>query len=270
MNRSAWSGIVGAGELAAVDRCSGSVWRLCNWVISFETWETRAWIARLETAPCSSWWSMRELLRDKKSLNSDALAGSILVRSFCHGTESSRSNCEWKTDSLYWQLQNTVEVRWAGSAGAVTRQCRVSSSGREHSPVRTLQGNTEHDQARNSLRTWKTDTESKETTRVKTTIWQRITETPARYRQCRRATPVTILIARQVLGNADKHNKRVHPHGRTQNEHTDPWTVTETAFKFFISSINIIIIHTYYISDSVCVCVCLMCVRVSVCVCVCV
>ncbi len=52
---------------------------------------------------------------------------------------------------------------------------------------------------------------------------------PARYRQCRRATPVTVLITSsgaRSLGNADKHNEQVHPHRRTQNEHTDPWTVT--------------------------------------------
>ncbi len=98
------------------------------------------------------------------------------------------SKTQWRWDELAVQVQTPKHSGGAniiGSAGAVTRQCSVSSSGREHSPVRTLQGNTEHDQARNSLRTWKTDTESKETTRVKTTIWQRITETPARYRQCR-------------------------------------------------------------------------------------
>ncbi len=210
MTRPAWSGIVGAGGLDAVGRCSGLSWRHCNWVVSSKTWETRAWIARLEAALCSSWWSMRELLRDKKSLNSDALAGSILVRSFCHGTESSRSNCEWKQIVFIWQLQNTVEVKMSrqcrcrlqntvevqiSSAEQVqwTRQCRVSSSGREYSPVCTLQGYTETRPGENSFRTWKTDTESKNTTTVKT-IWQRTTETPARYRQCRRATPVAVLI----------------------------------------------------------------------------
>ncbi len=99
-------------------------------------------------------------------------------------------------DKLAVQVQTLKHSGGAdiiGSAGAVTRQCRVSSSGREYSPVRTLQGNTETRPGENSLRTWKTDTECKNTTRV-ITIWQRTTEMPARYRQCRRATPVTVLI----------------------------------------------------------------------------
>ncbi len=183
MKRSAWSGIVGAGELAAVDRCSGSVWRLCNWVVSIKTWETRAWIARLETVPCSSWWSMRELLRDKKSLNSDALAGSILVRSFCHGTESSRSNCEWKQNlylehskysgceeingragadlsAVQVQISSAVQVQWA-------RQSRVYSPGREYSPDPS--GNLQkRDQARTASGPGR--------------LTQRINETPAKQR----------------------------------------------------------------------------------------
>ncbi len=168
MKRPTWSGIVGAGELAAVGRCSGSVWRRCNWVVSFETWETRAWIARLETAPCSSWWSMRELLRDKKSLNSDALAGSILVRSFSHGTESSRSNCEWKTDSLYLTTPKhsggedklAVQVQTPKHSGGADI---IGSAGAVKPAVQSLQpsGNTETRPGENSLRTWKTDTESK-------------------------------------------------------------------------------------------------------------
>ncbi len=154
MKRSAWSGIAGAGELAAVDRCSGSVWRLCNWVVSFETWETRAWIARLETAPCSSWWSMRELLWDKKSLNSDALAGSILVRSFCHGTEA-RDPIASENRIFIWNTPNTVDVKKSTAVQVQIyrpcrcrshRQCRCSEPGRAEftaraeNTVRTRQG----------------------------------------------------------------------------------------------------------------------------------
>ncbi len=90
------------------------------------------------------------------------------------------------------QLQNTVEVRWAGSAGADSKH----SGGADIPAVQSLQLGQRYTETRpgeNSFRTWKTDTESKYTTTVKT-IWQRTTETPARYRQCRRATPVTVLI----------------------------------------------------------------------------
>ncbi len=98
------------------------------------------------------------------------------------------------------QLQNTVEVRWAGSAGADSKHSGgadiIGSAGAVNPAVQSLQLGQRYTETRpgeNSFRTWKTDTESKYTTTVKT-IWQRTTETPARYRQCRRATPVTVLI----------------------------------------------------------------------------
>ncbi len=133
-------------------------------------------------------------------------------------------------DKLAVQVQTPKHSGGAdiiGSAGAVNPAVQSLQLGQRIQSSPHPSGKYWTRPGENSLRTWKTDTERKNTTRVKT-IWQRTTETPARYRQCRRV-PVTVLITSSgawSLGNADKHNERVHPHRRTQNEHTDPWTVT--------------------------------------------
>ncbi len=141
--------------------------------------------------------------------------------------------------------------RWAGVAGADSRtqwrcryrrpcrcrshrQCRCSKPGRAEFParaedtVRTRQGihwNVTRREQPPDLEDWHREIRN---TR-ETMIWQRITETPARYRQCRRATPATILIARQVLGNADKHNERVHPidEHRMSTQIHEPWHLSQ-------------------------------------------
>ncbi len=147
---------------------------------------------------------------------------------------------------------------WEVAQSVGTPAVRSLSSGGEYSPVRTLQGNTETRSGENSLRTWKTDTERKETTRV-ITIWQRTTETPARYRQCRRATPVTVLITSsgaRSLGQRWQAPRAVHTHRQTQNEHTDPWTVTHCLFSVIRHSLIYLMISyeafswTLYLAES--------------------
>ncbi len=135
------------------------------------------------------------------------------------------SKTQWRWDELAVQVQTPKHSGGAdiiGSAGAVNPAVQRLQLGQrtvQSAPFREILNTT----GENSLRTWKTDTESKNH-KSKNDLTTH-TETPARYRQCRRATPVPFWY-RQVLGNADKHNERVHPHRRTQNEHTDPWTVT--------------------------------------------
>ncbi len=48
---------------------------------------------------------------NKESKYKIMLAEKLKLLANCHGTESSRSNCEWKQIVFIWQLQNTVEVQ---------------------------------------------------------------------------------------------------------------------------------------------------------------
>ncbi len=154
---------------------------------------------------------------------------------------------------MSWQcrcrLQNTVEVQISSavqvqisSAGRCSKPGRAEFPARAENTVRTRQGihwNVTRREQPPDLEDWHREIRN---TR-ETTIWQRITERPARYRQCRRATPVTVLIARQVLGNADKHNERVHPidEHRMSTQIHEPWHESTTSrihvqFEFFFFS----------------------------------
>ncbi len=150
-----------------------------------------------------------------------------------------------KTESLFGTLQNTVDVKMSwqcrcrlqntvevqissavqvSSAGRCSKPGRAEFPARAENTVRTHQGihwNVTRREQPPDLEDWHREIRNTK----ETTIWQGITETPARYRQCRRATPVTVLIARQVLGNADKHNERVHPidEHRMSTQIHEPW-----------------------------------------------
>lgn len=92
----------------------------CTWVVSSETWVTKAWMAWLVATICSPRWSSRDELWFRKSLISETLAVSILVSSFCYDKIWTNPNASEVKMFIY-----NSSYRWTWAGSRLNRVCET-------------------------------------------------------------------------------------------------------------------------------------------------
>ncbi len=152
------------------------------------------------------------------SLNSEALAGSISGQIVLSGNENSESSCKWS--DVYWQTVGD-EARW------VARRSQADE------PISKAQRLRSTDPIQNS-RSPRQEINRRQRTGENKLAWANndLTTCTANANQIKAADNAQQVrpcwLANQHWGcrsNADKQSDRWQ-HADTQNEHTDPWTVT--------------------------------------------